>query len=158
VGRVVENSRSRVKGPKTLESFHVRNQVVKLRFRLAVLIIHFPILGLPLIALLLNTLYLTFKVLRLDVDLPQPAKTYEGDNEGELTKTYFSTVSLTFFSAASSSSSRSWTLRRRLSLVDLLCSPSMAAALVSLSFASAFSRSSSRTPIWCLSEVISWSF
>lgn len=47
-------------------------------------------------------------------------------------ETYFSTVSLTFFSALSSSSSRSWTLRVRLSLAARALSPSAPVRLSSL--------------------------
>jgi hypothetical protein len=100
-------------------------------------------------------------VLGLDVDLAEPVC----DNSASAgwgtalagSETDFSTVSLTFFSAASSSSSSSWILRWRPSAVVRADSPSPEAFLSSEFLLSAFSRSASSTLSLWLSEVMSWS-
>jgi hypothetical protein len=119
------------------------------------------VLLLPLVALLLDAGDLAFKVLGLDVDLAEPAG--RGDEQGAADTmrgacTHFSTVSLTFFSAASSSSSRSWILRFRPSFVTRPASESALCVLSSWTLPSAFSRSPSSTESLCWRDVISWSF
>jgi len=134
-----------------LETFHVRNKLVQLRFRLAVFGFHIlrvkytvseAILrkmgcnASPVIALLFDTLYLPFEMLRLDVYLSESDMQMRYGKEGKETVTHFSTVSFKFFSAVSSSSSRSAILRVRVSLVALLVSASSRASFVWANFSS----------------------
>jgi hypothetical protein len=90
----------------------------------------------PLVALLLDTLHLTFEMFRLDIYLSESDMQMSHSKEDKETETHFSTVSFKFFSAASSSSSRSSILRVRESLVALPLSASNKADFVSANFVS----------------------
>ena len=124
---------------------------------------------LPLVALLLCARHLALKMFRLDVYLSQSRQKHDRSHtvrdrcmliriKGSTPPlTHFSTVPLTFFSALSSSSSRSCIFRCRASVVDRLDSPSSPRRLASTSFASDLSRSTSATESLCWREVISCS-
>ena len=127
------------------------------------------VLGLPLIALLLQPLDVSFVLLSLDVYLSQPAlgKGHAISDQrmpgwykrsvSRSTDTYCSVTVLRFFSDASISSSSSATLRERPSDVVFVASASLTEPLVSVSCASAFSSSVSLSESWCLSELVSCS-
>ncbi len=104
----------------------------------------------PLIALLFDTLHLTFEMLRLDIHLSESATPQISEarqrRARRQTKTHFSTASFRFFSAVSSSSSSSLILRVRESLVALPRSASSKVAFVLTKFSSVSWREPSRRP------------
>lgn len=135
---------------RRLQTLHLLHHFVQLALGRLVPLLGLLVLLLPLVALLLGALDLALELLGTHVRLAEP--------EVSASCTYCSTVSLRFFSEASSCSSSISMRRCRISTFDLWLSPSSLPIFASLSFVSADSRSDSSTESLCCRLVISCSF